>query len=741
MASNLLLAHTPRVLSFPFPQAWLVAMSALAQLEDQLNDLNALNRASARAIDTFADTSSAISVRANEIIRDVKPWDVAQENIALTIEEMSKAARCYHPPPILPAVLSGKETGPEAVTRCIDYLVYADDYLASHPPNDYGTEIQAKTEMQLQQVIRISEDLVKSAFINALQRSKVSQQQQQQGGGGGGGPTWVNSMLAGPAANRLVRNEAALRGVDQIVQRLGENFNRTNVLHNDVRKLFEEKLVGAVQSQFDGTYRDEELGKGQVTSRSSMLPVLKHYQHGDHRLLRISESARELVTDTCACLQRYVLVPLEDDYSVADIPSELAAAVFEVIYERAIKVIQFDTSYFANPTKLFVDSRGQGVGLFSTPRYFRDYIFIGLDLMEEFWRWKTLSKFTPGENGDFIDHVDDCVDNFIYRVRELLDGYVNSKGAVDKEALKEFARSQRRTEWFPSVDGAVHESTTNVLYYHKTLLASFYGSLRIVLYGSVIGANADLESSQEVEDYLTRGVMGTVDDLQVLAEAAAELQQEAMAKRSHHTKQGSLNLLTSDVRLSVDIFMINNLCFLEDNYRREECFAKRLAAAAPPAPPTRSAGGGHGRKGAAAPPPPDPPLTQLFDMINMERERHIDAFGASWQECFPSFSDHSDLASIESGSNAELRKSQRMALKHWHRRVNDALLRKIQDCKAGAVMDTKSRTQLIDVSVAAVRDEFDRMEAVLNGRTWSTQPQKWMPYSPPEWEEQIQQAF
>ncbi|KAK7200941.1 hypothetical protein NESM_000153100 [Novymonas esmeraldas] len=716
-------------------------MSALAQLEEQLNDLNALNRASARAIDTFADTSSAISIRANEIIRDVKPWDVAQENIALTIEEMSKAARCYHPPPILPAVLSGKETGSEAVSRCIDYLVYADDYLSSHPPNDYGAQIEAKTEMHLQQIVRISEDLVKSAFINALQRGTVT----HPGGSSSSlnqtlsGATRVNSMLAGPTADRLVRNEAALQGVDQLVQRLGENFNRTDVVQNDVRKLFEEKLVAAVQAQFDGTYRDEEMGKGQAASRSSVLPVLKHYQHNDHRLLRISESARALVADACTCLQQYVLTPLEDDYSVADIPSDLAIVVFEVIHKRAVKVVQFDTAFFADATRLFVDSRGQDVGLFSTSRYFRDYIFIGLDLMEEFWKWKTLSKTVPGENSNLIDHVDDCVDTFIYQVRELLDGYVGAKGAVDKEALKEHARAMHRTEWFPSVDCTVHESTTNMLYFHKALLTFFYGSLRIVLYGSVLGANADYESSQEVEDFLTRGVMGTVDDLQTLAEAAAELQQEVLAKRNHHTKSGSLNLLTSDVRLSVDIFMINNICFLEDNYRREPCFTTRLAAAAPITAPTR--GGQRTRKGSAAPPPPDAPLTQLFDLLNTERERHIDAFGASWQDCFPSVTDHSDLLSIDAGGTAELRKSQRMAVKHWHRRVNDALLKKLHDCKAEAVMDTMSRTQLIDVSIAAVRDEFERMDALLNGRTWSTQPQKWMPYTPAEWEEHIRQAF
>ncbi|KAG5492928.1 hypothetical protein JKF63_01508 [Porcisia hertigi] len=720
-------------------------MWTLAKLEEQLNVLDALNRASAKAIDTFADTSSAISLRANEIIRDVKPWDIAQENIALTIEEMSKAARCYHPPPILSAVLQGRETSPEAVAKCIDYLVYADDYLASHPPNDYGTEIEARTGVQLQQIVGISENLVKSAFLHALERGKVSQ---PSAGGGGSvvqatddssGALWMNNMPKAPAANRLIRNEAALEGVDQIVQRLGENFNRTEVIRNDVRKLLEEKLVAVVQAQFDGAYRDEETGKARIASRSSLLPVLKHYQHGDHRLLRFSESARALVTDVCACLQRYVLTPLEDDYSVANIPSDLATTVFKLIYERAIKAIQVDTSFFADPTKVFIESGGQGIDLFLAPRYFRDYIFIGLDLMKEFWEWKTLSKSIPGENTDFIDLVEDSVDNFIYRTRDLLDGYVHAKGAVEKQSLKEYTRSLRRTDWLPSVDCTVHESTTNVLYFHKTLLTSFYGSLRIVVYGSFIHANADYESTKEVEEYLIRGAMGAVDDLRVLAEAAAELQKEALAKRQHHTKADSHHLFNSDVELSVDIFMINNLCFLEEYYRRETCFAMRLAAATQPVIPSGSRA--QTRKGVAAPPKPDQPLARLFDMLNSERQQHVTAFGASWKECFPCPSDYPDLLSIEQGSLRELRKSQRMAVKHWHRQVSNALLKKIRNCKAEAVMDTRSRTALINVSIAAVRAELKRMRALLNGRTWSSQPQKWMPYTAAEWEVYIRQAF
>lgn len=711
-------------------------MSTLAQLEEQLSCLNTLNRSSTRAIDAFADTSNAISTRANQIIRDVKPWEVAQENVALSIEEMSKAARCYHPPPVLPAVLSRKETNPEAVVRCIDYLVYTDDYLSSHPPNDYGSQIMLRAEKQLKDIVKISEDLVKAAFIDALQRPKVAAAAQTMGAPPCPGVSTPVSNTGGCSAY-VVKNEGALRGIDKVVQRLGESFNRTDVVQNDVRRTMESKMTALLQTQFDGTYRDEEGGKVNRTSTHPLGQVLKHYQRGDHRLLKISAMARDIVVEVSTCLHHYILAPLDNDYAVAEIPAELATVAFDLIMQRAERLVHFDVALFSNPTQLFVDARGQGAGLAFTTRYLRDFIFIGLDLVEELWRWKNVAKELPGENSNFIDHVDDRFDGFSFLVRELLDGYANSKGAIEKEALKEAVRTQRRLEWLPLVNCSVHESTTNVLFFHKVLLASYYGALKIVLYGSVMGPNAGMESVKEVEDYIMRGVSGTLEDLQTIATAAFELQQEALSKGHQHVKPGSFNLLSSDVEFSCSIFIANNIAFIEDNYKRETLFELRLATQES----LHSISSKQANRKGKSEAPVDPPLTQMYAMLDAEKDQCVVDFGASWIACFPSFSDHSSLASIQAGDTTPLRKSQRMAMKEWHRHVTKALLQKIANCKVAAVVNSPLRLSLMDASAAAVRGEFLRIERLLGGRTWSSQPTKWMPCSTAEWEEQIKKAF
>ncbi|EPY43247.1 hypothetical protein AGDE_00675, partial [Angomonas deanei] len=492
-------------------------MTGLAQLEEQLNNINALNKTSSKALDTFADTSNSISTRARQITRDVRPWEVAQENIALTIEEMSKAARCYHPPPCLAAVLSKKDVSPEAIARCVDYLVYTDDYLASHPPNVYGDEIQSKTSVYIQKIVDISEEIVRTAFIKAFQKPKV------------------------PVPDRvLIKNPAALDNVALVVQRLGENFNRLDVLRVDVFSMLEDKITSFIEANFDATYLEEEAGKSSLSSHASMAPVLRHYQKGEHRLLGISASARSCVEEFAACVKDNILVPLDDDYAVAEMPSELAIAAFSIILARAEKLIKFDLSSFNDPSMMFVLSRGQGVGLCPGVRYFRDIIFVGLDMLEELWNWKTLSTKLPGENDNCISYIDSEVEQFMYHVRDLLDGYLNCKGGLKREALLEHTRTLRKVEWIPAPDCTVHESTTNLLYFHKILLANYFGSMKLILYGNTIDATGDLEATKEVEDYLVRCVLGNLQDLLCIGEATIELQDEAEESRKHHIRRSSL---------------------------------------------------------------------------------------------------------------------------------------------------------------------------------------------------------
>lgn len=689
-------------------------MKSIAELEEQIKALNTLNSTSAKALDTLADTSNSISVRAQNIIRDVKPWEVAQENIALTIEEMSKAARCYHPPPALHPVLSGKETNPEAVSRCIDYLVYTDDYLTSHPPNDYGNEIQAKTERHLRQVVELSEDLVKKSFMLALQR-----------------PT---QAPPGGVKGLVIKNSNALNGVGAIISRLGENFNRTDVVVHDVCNLLQTRAKALVEARFDGTYREEEAGRSASSRNVNMAPVMKHYQYGDHPLLCISSFARDVVTEVSRCIDENILRPLDNDYVVAEMPSELGRIIFDVITARAYKVINVDFTTFHDATQMFIDSRGQGMGLLPGKRYFQDTVLCGLNLVEELWAWKTLSNDMPGEKDNFIDYVDNEAENYLSSVRELLDGYVSSKGTMGKDSLKEATTTQRRSEWIPSANCTAHESTTNLLYFHKMLLGPYYGALKVTLYGNTLILNAEVESVRAVENFLNSTVLGTIRDMETVIEAAIELHAEAREKKRYHLR-GDLQRGGEYARLSKEIFMLNNIIFLEDNYRREKCFQQRVFPVSVPD------GDAAGHRRIAAEQTAIPIVTRVLEILQWKRESIIRNFGVTWECCFPAFQKDADLASISQNAQEPLRKSQRTAVKHWNRSVAAVLSDRIRGYKECTVMSTSARTRLIELSVQVVRVKFHAFDAIIQGRVWSRHPQKWMPFSVDEWIDQVKKIF
>ncbi|EPY31961.1 hypothetical protein STCU_03062 [Strigomonas culicis] len=628
---------------------------------------------------------------------------------------MSKAARCYHPPPSLTAVLGRKDTSPEAIARCVDYLVYTEDYLASHPPNPFSDEIQSKTEAYLRQIVEISEDIVKTSFLNAFQKGKTS-----------------------ASKAYIIKNPDVLKGLELVVQRLGENFNRLDVMKNDVYNMIQSRLSQFVDAHFDATYREEEMGKTNVSAHASMTPVMKHYQKGNHRLLGISATSREAVKEVCTCIGDAILTPLDDDYSVAEMPGELATSVFDTIFARCMALVRFDMSHFDDPTKMFVLSRGLGVGLCPGVRYFRDVIFVGLNLVEELWNWKQLAASLPGENSNCVDHVDNEIERFTNHLRELLEGYARCKGGLRKDSLVEYARSLRRFEWFPSLDCTAHESSTNSLYFHKVLVGSYYGALKIVLYGNVMDPSGDVEATREVEDYLIRCVMGNVQDLVTIAEAAIVVQTAVEAGGRHHIGRSSIQAISGSgegSHLSLEIFLINNIIFLLENYKRENCFTQRLIVDDSSDVKVKP------QKGAAKVANAKSIISEAMLYLAEEKERYVKEYGLSWEGCFPNPMENESLASIPCDESIPLRKSQRAAVKRWHADVTASLTGKIRDCKAQAVMDSNVRLRLIEAAVFFCQEQFKDMESVLLGRTWSSRPQRYMPYSMEEWIDQLKQSF
>ncbi|ESL05686.1 hypothetical protein TRSC58_06655 [Trypanosoma rangeli SC58] len=516
------------------------AMAGFSALDEQINALNALHISSSKTLESFADTSKAIADRARRIAADVQPWEVAQENIASTIKEMSRAARCYHPPPALRLVLTRKEKSPEVVCKCIDYLVFTDNYLASHPTNPYADQIAASTAEQLATIVEVAEDTVKEAFIKSLQKKELWQSGEAEKRKG------VTAPVAAEKASVLIHDISALRGVDQIMHRLGENFNRNDVASLDVKELLAEGMLRLVDALCGNSCKEDEMQSYVILpARHDIAPMRKHYQKGCHRLLGISAAARQIVSDAGDCLKQYVLEPLNDTFEVVGMPGELGTLVFDRIKTKCFAAIEVNAAVLSNPTLMFVLSGGEGIGLLGETRHYRDAIFIGLDLLEELWKWKSLAEGLPGENHVFIDYVDSEVERFLFEVRDLLDCYVRCKGALDAKLLKEYTNALHRTEWVPSLDGSAHVSVTNQVYLHKLMLTHYFGAMKLALHGTLLNASSEVEALQEVEDYMMRCVLGTLRDLEVIAEVALELQSDTINYGGHRHRRRHVSFLSS----------------------------------------------------------------------------------------------------------------------------------------------------------------------------------------------------
>ncbi|ORC91938.1 uncharacterized protein TM35_000041520 [Trypanosoma theileri] len=708
-------------------------------LDEQINALNALHISSAKTLDNFADTSRAIAERARRITADVQPWEIAQENIASTIEEMSRAARCYHPPPSLRLVLARKEKKPEALCKCIDYLVFTDNYLASHPPNPYADQIAANIAEQLNTVVKVAEDTVKESFITALQKDQLARE--------------GDNEKRTTSTHFLIHKPEALNGIDKVIHRLGENFNRTDVVSVDVKQLLGEHMLRTVNSLLESCAKEDEIQPySTITVRHGVAPMRKNYQKGSHYLLAISSKARQLVTESSDCLKRYVLDPLNDSFDVVEIPSELGTMVFDCVKDKCFSAIEVNEGMFSDPTRMFVLSRGEGIGLFGVRQNFRDIIFVGLELLEDLWKWKLLAESLPGDNHNFLDHVDNVVEKFLFEVRDLLDFYVTCKGSLEPGLLKEYTRTLHRTEWYPSLDCSAHVSVTNQVYLHKVLLTNYYGAMKLALHGSLLNTNAESRAVQEVEDYMMRCVFGTLRDLEVIAETAQEIQLDAMedvgsnnnnhnllqhlsnfhlGSNSHHAKDRSH-------LISPAIFMLNNIIFFIESYRKEACFHQRRLILEKSID-TKKKNTSRGKQEEEEE-PSVPIVSNIIAMLEDEKRRYVDEFAASWSGCFPPISTDPRLASFNA-STEELNKSQRMAVKHWYRDTAEALTKRIDACRNFAVLDASQRNALIEASVVAVREEFNLMELKLGGKTWSDRPLKWMVRDVEQWTDLLNKLF
>lgn len=667
-------------------------MNSLADLEEQIVLLNSLSKVSGKTLDAFADVSHSISVRAHQIYRDVKPWEVSLVNIEGTIDEISKAAKCYHPPPVLKAVMAQKDVHPESIVKCADYLVYSDEYLTSHPPNEYGESIRAHLGVQLERIVEVSENFIRNAFTAALKRPPNA-------------PIVIKEIVT----NSIIKNPNALNGVPEVLSRLAQHFNRTEVVQVEVKQLLDGKLKTAVNTCFNDAYAAEDARRNVVKTSAHNGSQWYHYQRGEHCVLKVSLEARGMIQEVSDCVNTYIIQPMDEDFDVLNMPGELATSVFDMVLDKARTAIHFDQRYWRDPTSMFLASRGQGIGLFPGIRTFRDIIFIGLDILEEMWKWKLLIHDLPGENNEAEDHVDQEVDLFIQMVRDLLQGYADATGGLSKSLLKERARQGKRFEWFPALDCTAHESSTNLLYFQKTLFSSYFGALKMALFGSVLDSSSDHYAMKEVEDYFARCVMGHMEDITTMGLVAKELLQEmdqATRRKSNSSKKkkGGVPEGHGNAFISVEVFVINNALFLNQSYMKAKCFTRRVI-------PMLPSPDGVSAKHAFLP----LVVQQAADYLQDEVTRSVEEFGTEWEKCFLDMPKEVQTAagSIASGG-VPMKKSLTLLLKNWYTASVAALGAVAEGCKGEAVMDGEVRRQLIRKACETVEEKFNEMNEVVD---------------------------
>lgn len=655
-------------------------MNKLAELEEQITLLESINKVTARALDAFGDVSHSISVRANYIFNEVKPWEVSLKNILATMNEISKAAKCYHQPPSLKGVLTGKDRNPDSIAKCADYLLYTQEYLASHPPNKYGETIHAHLHSQLERIAVVSENFVYTAFVSALRKRDVGISRKKEG-------------------LRIIQNPKALLGVPQVLSRLSQQFNRTEIVKVKVAQLLETHLKDAVTASFHSAFADESVQQHLIGLPTGFAgSQWHHYHRGEHPLLVVSKEARAVVKEVAACVQTYIIKPMDEDFDVIDMSGDFCRKIFDVILDKAKTTIHFDARKFRDPTGMFLASRGQGIGLYPGARAFQDIIFIGLDILEEMWEWKTFVSDLPGDNNDAIVYVEEQVHDFMLRVRKLLEGYVEAMGGLSPKVLKERSRETGCFEWFPAMDGTAHESSTHMLYYQKMLFSSYFGALKLALFGStVIDASSDYQASKEVEDYFLRCVTGHMEDIRTIGivakELLAELDEKRKKKKSKKSAGAGLTFYWS-----VNLFVVNNVHFLSQSYRKNPCFRTRFLA--PEGFLTRERF-------------PVPIVRQPLGYLYEEALRCVDEFGTDWEKCFPLLP--LDLASISPGDSfsSSLKKAKLSGVKTWCASVAANLQVMIEGCKGEAVMDAETRKLLIRKAYETVEQKIEEVTIII----------------------------
>lgn len=738
-------------------------MESVSALELQLQNLTSLSKANGRLLDSITDVAASIQLRTGRIRRDVVPWGTSQDQITETIEETFKAARSYQTPPFVPQVLNRRVKDPVLICRAIDHLVYANEYLSSKPSNDYGDKLQETMSEKLKQVVIVSNEAIQAAFVKATSRLGTLGAASAKDFRTPGKPGTQSATLATSPGGLpwVFHTKAPLKDIDALVQKVYESFDSLETVHVGVRELLTEKMSGVMKELFDAAYLEESEGTARDPSAShaNLAALSKHYQPGGHKLLGHSASCRSMISEVAEVVVEFVLTPTNEDYNVTTMAAELAQPIFDHVMERAAAAIESDIPKDA--TVMFIESKGAGIGLHpagrsSINRHFRDCMFVGLDAIAELWRWIELSDKLPGDAGDFQDHVRDALAEYLNTVRDLLEVYRDAKGKIRAKTLVSVATDNASKDWLPAVDCTVHESTTNMLHFLRVLFSSYFGAVKLALHGPGDTVDDDISAREELEEFVESCVVGTIDDLQSIAKASLALSN--MQESSHRFRATNAAVKSfggtgkERVRVDENIFVINNASFLLEHIKKEQCFTSktRKEPSDEPPPPVkkREHSGSDDSSDEEAPPPPPqfkevPIMASVIQFLEDTKDEHVEAYCASWDAMFPPIDEDAlrEVADSRHDGDSILTKEQRMAVKLWYKEVTERLERRLAHGSVHVVMDTATRSALIDGASHHVLENFEKMEDMLDGREWSTRPLKWSKREGAQWVDELQKLF
>lgn len=527
----------------------------------------------------------------------------------------------------------------------------------------------------------------------------------------------------------------------------------------------------------------------------------RNYRKGEHLLIRISAWCRGIVLEASGVLNDVLLVPLRDDFMVAEAPASIASAVFSCILRHAFQSIYVPQLLLdATSTEMFLLSGGTGYGLVTMngSRTLRDCLFIGLDLLAELWTWREVASELHGETYRFAEVVEEGILAFAKQVAELLEGWRSKFGSIDQgELVKgdkmrgshgegavapgwdtsnlgslhnlasrvigegmrfEMSSQTGRRCWAPAYDCAPHEATVNFLFVTRTLFEDYFGALKLILNGGDVGAADDAAVMDELEEFLHDNTENHLTDLRSLVRAQMALthifgtDQDPLTPSAGHTNDA--------------LFVLNNVTYIRDGLKGEP-FASKTKIVKERVQTTTTdesdgpatghsvfveagvGGGGPVIVGGRAPLGARRLVKRSIaqttvDSVVQDIPGLLEEYEERWAEVFPSLEEGSapdeviQLAHSTKASLPLLNKAQRMALKYHHELIAKQLNAAIAASRLHTVHDASIRVQLVERAMASVRNEFARLEAeMVKGRAWSKEPQKWLQKTPQEWVAEI----